>query len=252
MGISANVAKIDPPISHVLDDHFRTVIVPDNVDDETKRHFIDEFQKSIIANGLRELVETYSLYLTEVHAVTVLAHRAQNVPLEEKTGRPFDRDGVGTQLERLHAIFGEEFKLTKMFESLVTARNCMTHNRGVVRQEDCAPGTDHFELTWRKAIGRFKSLADGRALAELEAGTAKGIGTTLGEESVLELGFRDHTVTFPVGGPIEIGRQDLAQICQGVIAATDLVGEALVSHLRKLGVPQTPAEETRTGDPRDV
>lgn len=238
MGLAANAVRIHPPISHSLDDHFRTVIVPDEVDEATKRHFLEEFEKSVVANGLRELVDTFSLFLNDAYGAVILSHRATKIPLEEepKPTRKFPRENVAGQLARLHGIFGTQFQLTPMFNSLVTARNCLTHHRGVVRQEDCAPGMDYFELTWRR-VAMWAETADGRILAEFEPGTDKGLGVKITEETVMKAQFRDFGRHFPVGSVIQIERQDLAQICQATIAAADLVLEALTAHLRKIGVP---------------
>lgn len=45
----------------------RQEFIPTNVDDKTLNHFKEEFGVWVIRNGLRELIETYTVFLDEVH-----------------------------------------------------------------------------------------------------------------------------------------------------------------------------------------
>lgn len=88
MGIGLNAAEADPAISHVLspDNLHHINLVKTDLTAEEKTHVASQFGKWVRANGLRELIETVSLFLDKLYLPLFAMHRGA-----DKSGKKLER-----------------------------------------------------------------------------------------------------------------------------------------------------------------
>jgi hypothetical protein len=67
LGLGINAAIDSALRKYELSDISPIHLVPSNVPEETIAHFKTEFGRWIVANGLRELIETFALFLDRTH-----------------------------------------------------------------------------------------------------------------------------------------------------------------------------------------
>ena len=106
-----------------------------NLDEATLCGFKNAFEHWIIANGLRELVESFGLFLDGIHGMCRMI-RTVNGELAEAEVRAFERKGIEAKLKVLKERFCIGTKRDRYFGSISQARNCITHRQGVIGPED--------------------------------------------------------------------------------------------------------------------
>lgn len=101
-------------------------------------HFKKEFGKWITHNALRELVETFAVYLDNVFyaALVVMGNRIDlDSELQRKLDQ-FERFGLEDKLTTLDHEFSITPRHPKFWVSHQRARNCITHRRGTLGNRD--------------------------------------------------------------------------------------------------------------------
>jgi len=223
MGIGTNAARIDPPISHVLNDQASLTFVDSNFTEENSREFVQEFECWIIANGFRELVETFSHFLSTVYGIYYFFEHTETTMGDiNKANRQFEYKGIEDQMDILTGLLNLDGRFSPMFASLNQARNCMAHRRGVVGLKDISEPDQPFVLLWRTKT----------AVLEDEHGT--DIFRNIGDGIRVEKGRRisivevERSKNFDMGEPIRLSRLDLSEICFGVTIAMEYVRTCLI------------------------
>jgi hypothetical protein len=240
MGIGANAAGLDPPLSHVLDDKAQFVVVPQEVSAKVSSEFLREFENWVVANGLRDLVETFSIFLAETYAMHFLFEKGQVLAEDfERAKRRFEFKGVEQQLAAMNQLLALDGRFLSMYSSLNQARNCMAHRRGIVGLVDVPARNQPFVFTWRT---RAMFLEDGRDVSVL---------LQCGEEVHVEAGQKivnsevERSKNFALGEPIRLSRHELNEICFGVTIAMENVRSGLIEFARSKGhkIIEKPAAE---------
>jgi hypothetical protein len=152
MGMGLNAAEHDPPLSHILapDTVFAIHLVKETLTDAEKAHVAAEFGKWVRANGLRELLETFSTFMHELYTVlfVMLRSRRKLGALSRCPPPQFERMGIGKQIEKLSEVIAVPLADIRMVRSLNKARNCYAHRHGVVGEADIDADTGVFTLLW--------------------------------------------------------------------------------------------------------
>ncbi|CAN5139140.1 hypothetical protein BH10PSE9_BH10PSE9_02500 [soil metagenome] len=237
MGIGTNAARIEPPIRHALDDKAQLTVVPPAVSPEIQKMFVAEFESWVIANGFRDLVETFSVFLTGAYAAYDLFEKGKTTRDEHRrVVSRFERLGIEDQMRRLTELLALDGRFLAMFASLNQARNCLAHRQGVVGMADTPASGQPFDLVWRT---RTMMLEDGRDVSAL---------LREGEEVLVEGGQKisfvevERTKRFRIGEVLRLSRHELSEICFGVTVATEYVTQGLVAFGKSKGlvIEQTP------------
>ncbi|MER9461968.1 hypothetical protein NKI80_18880 [Mesorhizobium sp. M0387] len=239
MGIGLNASQTDPPISHVLGGGMQFAVVPDDQPAEQQKAFVEEFGRWVIANGFRELTETFSVFLCEVFGGALLLHQDQIAFSDyQRDLRRFSRLGVSEQLKKAFEKLAIDAPFSVMFETMNDARNCMAHRRGVVSTAD-TDGAETFVLRWR---GLALTLANG---LDIVPWLISGEGFHTKDGGLLSLGMVDREKAFAVGEPITLTRYDLQEFCLAVQVAAAVVADGLQNlAIQKGKLPATPAAPT--------
>ncbi len=234
MGLGTNAAMVSPPISHILSDNVQFHFVPSDPSDETKRHYLEEFESWTIGNCLRDLADNFSMFLTEAFFIY---HVLQTMTYSEhedlKAKRAFEKLNVSAQYKRLALDLGLDPGLGEMFETFRLARNCLSHRMGSVTAEDAPDGK--LRIRWCMIAASIVSEDGQSVLMDNDTiGTEKSFGA---QNASIRLGMHWKERAFPVGAVIRLSRHDLSEMCMGVTLVTEHVVQKLVEYTRAKGVP---------------
>jgi len=150
MGLGVN-AVLDPNYKAYQLTHITKLqLVPDNANEETLTHFKEEFKTWVEGNGLRELIETYSIFLDALHNACLLVRGSKegidiaSIATNQDT---FQKQGFPNKLSQLRSNYSVGPKHADYMVSLNKARNCLTHRRGIVAKED-ADSEKGLKVAW--------------------------------------------------------------------------------------------------------
>lgn len=251
LGLGVNAA-LDPEFKkYQLTEIAEIQLLPSDVDAQTITHFKNEFKTWIAANGLRELTETFSVFLEKLHEACLMIHNhlEQASPKDlAKQQANFVRQGLPKKLQILSESFSVGPKEPPRIMSLNKARNCLTHRRGLVGRTDCNLH-DSLRVSWVGA-NIFVQTPSGEKLI-LE----KGLYLRDGGDVMLQ--FLERERVFPLGSVVSFSPKELAEICWFFIreaqATCSAAGEfAKSSGIPMSGVSESPKSNTpNTADRRD-
>lgn len=186
---------------------------PSDLPDENIASFKQEFSVWIAGSGLREILEHYALYLDNMHNYGLLIQQAtgklgQRDP--EKEQRNFNRNGsIAEKLRLLNLRFSVCPEEAPSITQLYTARNCLTHDLGVVSAKHC-DNQGIYTMSWTA----FDMLAIGeetgteRPLADLIASSKP---TT--EPTGIAPRRVKRTREFRPNDKLRLSQQDLWELC---------------------------------------
>jgi len=192
------------------------------------------FEQWIIGNAFRELFEAQEMFANEIFNILLHVEIAQGrmEPLQGKKNlSDFQRKGIYEKLSILRRDFGLRIKLGTHLRSINKARNCLTHNRGIVRKREEASGRDRLTMKWR----RLKFAFHGNEGQNVEISAAKIPFETPGEGH-LSFSVRDRQKSFLVGKPIVLKPEDIHEICFTYVLANTQLFNGLKKKLKQLGI----------------
>ena len=154
MGLGVNAAR-DPSLKQYgLGGVTGFELVPGGADDETLSGYKQEFERWVVGCGLREMMETFGVFLDGAYDVCQLLSEQGKTATEEmirriaSDGKKFKGHGLKDKLKTLRAGYGVGVKEQTYLISINKARNCLTHRRGIVGIEDCTQG-QQLIVSWR-------------------------------------------------------------------------------------------------------
>ena len=205
--------------------------------EKTLTEFKTEFGRWSIGNGLRELIETFCVFLDEIHLVCLwiaITNKLISKEQFQKKNAKFRHYGLKDKISCLNDDFGVTIISSEYLLSINQARHCLTHRRGIVSGDDC--------LNEKELIVRWKGI-------DLYAETPSGErillfpmpegGVILPEGGKIVATFPDRTMTFLLGALVNFSPRDLAEICQFTLTQTNEVIRAIEEYARNQGIPVT-------------
>jgi hypothetical protein len=235
MGLGVNAARSTDLKDYQLVNETSFHILPDGADDVQIEHLKENFEQWIVCCGLRELIETFSVFLNAVYKACLLAS-FNNKPLEsDKFGKSlesFDWKGVEKKLKILRSNFGIETTKEIYFKSINQVRNCLTHRNGIVGQKDLG-GDDSLKLCWLSLDSIIKTPSG--EVISLNPPFPKS-GTFLKEGGELCIKVIEKIKEFSFGDVIKLNPNDLSEICLVFFIATEEISKSTFDHLKKIGI----------------
>jgi len=147
LGLGLNAANDPSHVHYHLPGKFTLSFVPENQSPEQVKGFKEEFGRWIVANSLREVIESFAVTLDRGHAACfAVASRSGVIATPPSV---FDKKGVLGKLVTWSKEFGIAVPPKDHFSSLTTARNCLSHRRGILGKEDC-DATGKFVLSYMR------------------------------------------------------------------------------------------------------
>jgi len=209
-------------------------------DEKTLTDFKTEFGRWIVGNGLRELIETFCVFLDEIHLVCLLvATSAGKISKDQfqTKNAGFRHYGLKDKLKHLNDDFGVATGQSDYLMSINQARNCLTHRRGIVGIEDCLNGKELI-VRW-KGIDTYAETPSGERISLFPM---PGGGVLLAEGGKIMAAFPERTKMFPLRSLITFSPRDLSEICHFTLNQTNEVICAIEEHARNSGIPVTTPE----------
>ncbi|UIJ73220.1 hypothetical protein [Aurantimonas sp. HBX-1] len=192
----------------------------DNIRTAETRILHWEFQRWAASAVLRDLIEYFSIFLTEIYGDAVANASDRTFAT---TPSQFERKGIEDQL----SILAREFSIAPEWVTRLTghnrARNCLAHRAGVVGLPDATHGPD-LVISW---LAVKTTLAEGVPAPFLDVGGAMS-GLVRAQRSheestaTVELLHREKRVG--VGSVLHFLPDEVLEICQTLQLASAAIG----------------------------
>lgn len=250
MGVGLNASEHDPPISHVLapDDVPQIHLVKEELNEDEKAHVAQEFGKWIRASGIRELLETFSIFMHGLYSIIFLIRQHQR-QIDKKLNkcRPekFERMGIGDQIEKMSEVVAVPDNNIRIIRSLNKARNCYAHRRGLVGPSDLDEGTDAFNILWNTLQVQVRE-DDGNVVSGKEM-----IGKRFERGGAIELVVKERSKAFAAGKELVLEKHELKEMCLSVLSIGQNLFKETVAVAKGAGI-LTEKIDSNLEDPKPV
>ncbi len=248
MGLGLNAAHDPNYKSYELIDIAALQLVPTNADEANITHYKENFALWITANGLRELIEAFSIFLDQVYDTSqfIAVHKGQRTSDDTtRSYKRFTEKGVREKLQMLGVDFGIVASHSDYISTIYLARNCLTHRLGRVDSRDCNEGSE-LVVKW---IGLdFVTTTKSGETAIMDLPLKEPL--LLEEEATISVRFTVHEQRYGLGTVIHIPPKHLAEICWFMAEEAKSVIRSALEYSRRLGVevqgPTTTADSSQT------
>ncbi len=184
--------------------------VQSNAPPEIIERYKKDFSVWITGCGFREMLECYALFLDHIHQYALLVFQVKNKlgtidPV--KTHKNFRWKGVAEKLKALEKTFDIKDQHTCRVSNFCTARNCLTHDMGVVLDTRLNDG-DQFIIEWIAPQILIEGALSGKRRPFHEV-----VGIRLEEESNVLFGHENYKASFREGERLVLSHEQLWGIC---------------------------------------
>jgi len=250
MGVGLNSAEHQPPISHILAQEGKQQIhlVKQELTDNEKIHVAKEFGKWIQSNGLREILESFSIFLNELYlAVFLIRYSRKELDREFNKCRPekFERMGIGAQIERFSHVAPVSDADVKVIRSLNKARNCYAHRQGLVSRADLDEGKRTLSVFWNALEMQIKEDNGNVVVGN------KISGRTFEKGGMLQVAVKEQSKDFTLGSELIFEKQELKAICLCVLSIGERLFRETVSIAKNAGLLKE-IVDSNPNDPKPV
>ncbi len=237
MGVGLNASEHNPPVSHLLgqDGQQQIHLVKQELNENEKSHVATEFGKWVQANGLRELLETFSIFAHQLYSIIFLIKQTKKqLDKEFNKCRPekFDRMGIGVQIKRMSEVVTVSESDVRIIHSLNKMRNCYAHRQGRVGVADLDEGNTTFQVLW-SALQLVIREQDGNVVSGNDI-----IGKVFEKGGAVLLAVREKSKDFVPGAELILEKQELKEICLCVLSIGERLFREPVSVARNAGILQ--------------
>jgi len=237
LGLGVNAARNESITEYDLAET-RIKLLPLKVSAQELKDMKQNFEKWIIWNSLRELIESFGIFLDAINQSCLLFATSKGRVSSkdaDKRGPDFERQGVEGKLRTLRERFNITTKSENYFASINQARNCITHRQGRVGKEDLK-GNDSFTPTWR-AFDIIIQTPDG-AEVSLQAPMPEG-GIYLKDGGTVGLKVLERLREYKLGDIIEFTPMDINEICFLVNQVSSEIIVSTINYAKELGIKIT-------------
>ena len=244
MGLGVNAAIDDGFSKYQLSSLTNIQLVPDNVPEETLKHFKEEFRLWVEAAGFRELADTFANYLDSVYRTCLImkaiSEKSSLADLSESHAN-YRKEGFPNKLNILLQCFSVGPAHGSYLLDLSRARNCLTHRRGIVGDEDLR-GETEFSTKW---LGMDVFIEEPGGKRHLFNETPQE-GLLLTNGGSLMIGFNERARTFKRGDKLILSTRDLAEICWFYDREARSILESVLEFASSIGIKtsQKAAQQT--------
>ena len=233
LGLGLNAGHSPTFDRYQLDEHSAIQLVPQDLDGSTLSAVKVEFCRWIQANGLRELIESFCIYLDNLHGACLQLEIVMTN--SERSWKNAQKAYENGSFEYKMKELSERFKVCapnqECLTSIYRARNCLSHRHGIVGKQDCRADTALMvHWFWYKLT------------AVLEDGQQFDVELPIREPIHFDPPGRIHAVwqeksrRFDLGSFVDFTPQELTEICVFVDRIAELLRESAVQYAIGLGV----------------
>jgi len=240
-GVRRGAAFLALGANSARDPHFISYQLPkdclqffnDDLPAPTIAHFKSEFEKWIVWNVLRELIESFAAFLDEAYRTCLLVDVNKKImTLEDARSldRSFEHKGVPDKLSELRIRFGIATEKETYIVSINRVRNSITHRRGLVGERDTRDEGVLRVHWWAMDL-----------VAVMSNGGEVHIAPPFQETLIMEGGqivvrIVDREREFKLGDSLQLSVCDVAEICHLMLEAAREIRSSLLQHLKQRGV----------------
>ena len=226
MGVGINASEQKPEVSHVLarDNLHQIQLVKDDLDDDEKAHVATEFGKWVRTNGLRELMESFSIFMFQLYSAVcaICEYQGKEGPHSGCTPERFEILGIGKQLGKLSEVLEVLEHDAHIVGSLNQLRNCYTHRLGLVGPKDADKQSQSLDLLWL-AFQLEVVEPNGNTIIENQI-----FGRVLENGGLAQVRVIEKIKSFQIGTEVILEKRELKEICLSVwIIGERLLGKTL-------------------------
>lgn len=148
MGFGLNSADCEDMKDFTLSKYTYLDFLPDSISPEYVKHYKEEFKIWMITCGLRELIETFSVYLDKVYETCMYIQYLKGSRSTEEISKcmnNMEHSGLNRKFKLLNDTFNIKTQYLDHLISVNEIRHCLTHYRGIVPERD---GVNGMKLTW--------------------------------------------------------------------------------------------------------
>ena len=233
MGLGVCAADNHSVRNYDLSKQTKLKITPNTQDESLLQHYKDEFQEWVIANGLRELHEAFVEYLEKLNqACLTIGWIAKSHSSEDcdRLHEKFPKAGFPEKIAVLRKSFAVQTAHEEGLLSLNTARNCLTHRRGIVGSADVGDRED-LCMRWR-ALEIYVIPVGGEPILNFDIPPG-GLDVSGG---VIESKYVERNFNVGVGQMLKLTPLQLAEICFFVDEAAVELANSAVEYARSVGI----------------
>lgn len=234
LGLGVNAARDKTFTQYELPEN-NIKFIPEKVSTEEVLSFKENFEKWIIWNCLRELIENFAIFLDAIHqsCLWIATNKGRITPKDaNKLGPDFEQKGVEGKLKQLRTRFDIVTKNENYFATINQARNCITHRKGRIGPEDLKE-SDSFRATWR-SFEIFVQTPNGKEISLKRPIPETGIYFKDG--GMISLKFLERLKHFKLGEVIEFTPVDINEICFLVNETANEIVVSMVTYAKDLGI----------------
>ena len=235
LGFGVNAARSSENKEFQLTDETPFRFIPEDLDKDKIDHFKEHFEHWIVCCGLRELIETFSVFLCSIYKVCLLTWIHKNrgqIKSPEKSLKSFEWKGVEKQLKSLRHKFSVETPKESYIRTINQIRNCLTHRRGIVGNEDLKGNRSLKTIWW--SLDPFIEIPSGEIISMAPPYPKEGIFLKDGGKFSVKVVERERE--FKKGEVIRLSPNDLSEIIFLMTMVTDEISLSTFHFLKKSGI----------------
>jgi hypothetical protein len=207
--------------------------VPSGLGEDVVANFKVEFERWVVGCGLRELIETYSVFLEHSHEACLAMAMAKGnfVDNHAKIQADFESKGFPEKLNLLESKFKVTSKNSKYLQSINKFRNCLTHRLGMVEQKDCNDGNELI-VQW-VGLELFMEKTNGE---EVPISMPSPEGQVLEGPGIIKVRNKERMKRFKQGESISMSPHELAEVCRFFVDSSSEIHNSCVEYVESLGI----------------
>lgn len=245
MGFGVNSARDNGFKNYDLTSETKIKIVPTTEDDEVIKHYKEEYECWVIANGFREVIETFSIFLEEIHkACLTLAWSKGRYTPDKCDGMQsnFHNAGLPDKFNILENRFGIICEEKDHVLSINQTRNCLTHRNGRVGDKDI-DASGKLNLSWKDL--EILVVPTGEEPTAVTNMPKEGIPTPNGGH--IESHYVIRKKSFTKGEYIKFSPRQLAEICWFINQTAIQISNSAVEFACSIGIEIRNRNELNNG-----
>ena len=239
MGLGINAAS-DPNFNNYrLTDVTAIKLIPENVDSKQVKGFKEEFSSWIVGCGLRELIETFSVFLDLIYdaSLHVLIYKGKLTQQEAiKFYSNFISKGLREKFNILESQFGIKYQHSDYLITINQARNCLTHRRGIVGEKDYNKNSN-LTIKWLGRDFIIKPPSGNIKTHDVSIPLSEPI--FIEKDTLTYFKYVERSLTFEKGKIIKVSPRYLAEICVFVDLVAQFLKKLAIDYAISKGIKST-------------
>ncbi|WP_416407903.1 hypothetical protein [Agrobacterium rosae] len=168
-----------------------------------------DFQRWASTVVIRDLIESFSIFLMEVYQDSIHANPMANY---SATSEQFERQGLEGQLEILRKDFSIDSEWMSRLIGFNRARNCLAHRQGIVGPRDVTDGS-YLVVRWLASRAKINEMSV-EPIIDIDGPTSALIQAKLTHGSSFGIVIDDREKRIAVGSVLSFHPADILEICQ--------------------------------------